>query len=157
MDRSGMRSRRCTAAVLLAMLITGVGVWWFSRPDSMPRILNPETPISTDPERTRWEQTGLSLHDIRLGLPRSEVEGLLGAPEPLNVDAVSPEKRTYCTRYLVYLHRPLALVPNIEGFCEAQLTFDATQAGHPLVHITCTPRKLPSPRVSTANAIDQKV
>ena len=139
-----------TACVLASLTLVFAGVWWYvqiQREAETTRVPD-STPLT--PEAARWEQIGARLHGIRLGMPRAEVEATLGTPDPMNVDAVPKEQTTYHTRYLAFLHQPVALAGELRGFCEVDLTFDASKSGHPLLHITFTPRQPPPSRQTTA-------
>jgi hypothetical protein len=130
-----------------------VGVWWFSRtPRNELHVYVPESP-PLNPDVARWEQTGGRLLGIQLGMARADVESVLGSPEPMNVDAIPKYESTYRTRYLAILKQPFELAPDVRGFCEAELIFDASKPGHPLLKVTCTPRTPPPSRHTVSMAV----
>ena len=139
-----------TACVLAALALVFAGVWWSAKSRRETPSLHVPDSAPLTAEATRWEQIGTRLQKIHLGMPRAEVEAVLGTPEPMNVDAVPKEKTTYHTRYLAFLQQPAALAPEVRGFCEVDLTFDASKSGHPLLHVTFTPRPPPPSRQTTA-------
>lgn len=135
-----------SAAALAAIVLVFLGVWWAARPkDDAVRVTDPEEQPVVSPDATRWERTGVRLDGIQLGMARAEVEAILGAPEPLNVGGMRKDQTTYHTRYLAIVTKPLPFAPDVTGFCEAELTFDASKPGHPLLRVTCTPRTPPPP------------
>ena len=138
-----------TGFALAVLLLIIAGMWYSQIKRETATLHVPDSP-PPPPEAARWEHIGAQLPNIRTGMARAEVEAMLGRPEPMNVDAIPKEQTTYHTRYLAYLHQPIALAPTIRGLCEVDLTFDASRPGHPLLHITFTPRTPPPSRQTTA-------
>ena len=141
------------ATVLALILFVPAAIWWMARtaPQSTIAPVPDEGPIDRD--TLRWEAVGKGLTGIKVGMARADVEAMLGAPDPMNVDAVPHDQKSYRTRYLAILEQPLPQVPNVKGFCEAVLTFDASKAGHPLIMLTCTPRTQPPSRQTTVQVV----
>jgi hypothetical protein len=145
--------RSQSAAAFAIIVFVFLGVWWATSPkaDTIRVTYPDEPPLGED--AARWEQVGTRLDEVRVGMARADVEAILGPPEPMNVDAMVKEHTTYHTRYWAILNRPLPFAPDVRGFCEAELTFDASRPGHPLLRITCTPRTPPPSRQTVSMAV----
>src|SRR2546430_2073250 len=74
------------------------------------------------------------------------VEAVVGRPNPKDVGPVesSDGQAVYRVRYTAILTAPLPSAPAVSGYCEAELVYDASQNGHPLLRITVTPKPPPS-------------
>lgn len=127
-------------AVLLALSATAFGVWtWQSGArERTPRAVQNSGVRKAGPQFQATDADvlpGRSLADLRPGMPRTEVEQLLGGPTPKIQPAVVHNARvTYCVTY------PVTLVPpagpgQATGSPTAFVTleFDATKPGHPLI------------------------
>jgi hypothetical protein len=95
----------------------------------------------------KWRVVGSALRSVKLGMPRAEVEGLMGRPEPGSVGPAerSGDQTVYRIRYATYLAEGVWFAPEVRGFCETVLEYDAARPGHPLLRATCTPLPLPLP------------
>lgn len=139
-------SRRRTALLLVALVaVAGAVVWFAARPEQpLGSAVGPVAP-AVAPEVARLQSRGHSLRTVQPGLTRTEVEGLLGRADPNGIGAVERVngQAVYRVRYTAILTEPPPSAPNVRGYCEAELLFDAGRAGHPLLGITFTPKPPP--------------
>jgi hypothetical protein len=146
-DRRSRRRRLVLLAVLVPLLGSLAYGWirfleW--ERGTVPR-LGPGGAKAIREEDRKARDTGNALASVRPGMPRSEVEDMLGPPE-LGSPGGFQEKdgrKVYHTRYQAFLVAPIWCAPNLRGPCEAILEFDATRHGHPLLNVTCTPSPPP--------------
>lgn len=152
MPADGRLTRRRAALVLAAVLLLAAGGVWLAVREANPKgtVHAPVSP-PVPPEVARLRDLGAGLRAVRPGMPRTEVEGLLGRADPPDIGpAEKADGRTvYRVRYRAILTDPSPSAPAVVGYCEAELVFDADQSGHPLVAVTFTP-KPPPPGVAAA-------
>jgi hypothetical protein len=141
------RTARWAAAGLL--LAAALAAGWvlldrFDPPPVTPRLVSAPARVSkAEPTEVA---VGRSLRAVRPGMPRAEVELALGPPDPARISPLvrDGERAVYRTRYPAVLTEPTWCAPGLLGPCEAVLEFDATQTGHPLLGIVCTPPAPPA-------------
>lgn len=96
-------------------------------------------------ELNRMRSVGAGLGSIHEGMPRTEVEARLGRPAPRDIRPFERAngKVVYRTHYPAFLNQALSIAPNVAGYCEAVLEYDASSPGHPLLSVTAVPRTAP--------------
>jgi len=147
------RISRHRLAAFVAILIALLGVWWGVRDRQSPATPEPAPPITSGPETSRLQAIGQGLLSVRSGMPRAEVEALIGRPDPKETSPVErmDGQTVFRIRYMAVLRDPHPVAPNVRGYCEVELIYDASRSGHPLIQIIFTP-KLPPPGVRVARA-----
>lgn len=144
MAGAGRISRR-RLAVLVVVLLTLLGVWWAVRERRGPTVSYPPPAPQVAPEVGRLQAIGEGLLSVQAGMPRADVEAMIGRADP---QEIGPADRfeghtVYRVRYRAILSKPLPNAPNVRGYCEVELVYDATRPGHPLIQITYTPKSPP--------------
>lgn len=111
-----------------------------------------ESPMSA--ELVRMRAVGMGLRAVHEGMSRAEVESRLGRPSPRDIRPVERAngRVVYRTHYPAFLTQSLSVAPNVDGYCEAILEYDAAAPGHPLLSITAVPRAAPGAVISTSVA-----
>lgn len=116
-----------------------------------PRVLPTLTTLELDvPLQAKLtpEDTAHALPKLKHGMPRTEVEGLVGAPVPANISpaTVADGRVVYQTWYEADFAPPVTVRPIVRARVKATpapatppalvaLEFDATKPGHPLVGV----------------------
>jgi hypothetical protein len=123
------------------------------RPKPTPAVADSLEPPMTA-EIVRMRTVGAALREIHEGMPRADVEARLGRPLPKDIRPVERAngRATYRTHYAAFLSTALALSPNVVGYCEVVLEYDAASPGHPLLGVTAIPRGAPGAATSAGVA-----
>src|SRR4051812_38972150 len=113
------RRRVAWAAVFFTAAAAVLTAGWLARqpagpPEAEPRIVGWVPPGKADSPAAA---TGRALAEIRPGMPRAEVEAVLGRPAP---DAVGPVEESggravYRARYPAELNGPVWCAPDVRG------------------------------------------
>lgn len=141
------RSRVPVWVALTVLVAAGIGLiaWRQANPAPKPSAVPPPQQPQVPPALARLIAVGSGLHSVRPGMSRADVEAIVGRPDPRHTTSLiqTGNRNVYRTVYLAYLYEPLATVPNLRGYCEAELEYDADRFGHPLIRIGCTPKPPP--------------
>lgn len=144
--------RRLVGSLVLLVLLGGAGVllWWAIRDEPRYVVIwspPPKTPAeeAAQAELARLQHIGNDLQNLQPGTSRGDVETILGRPHPDDIGPVGlvDGRRVYHVRYRAVLNAPPPSAPNVNGYCEAELSFDASRNGHPLVGIRYTAKQPP--------------
>lgn len=105
-------------------------------------------------EVVRMRAVGAALRGVHEGMPRADVEARLGRPLPKDIRPVERAngRAVYRTHYPAFLAAPLTFSPNVDGYCEVVLEYDAGSPGHPLLGVTAIPRGAPGAATSAGVA-----
>src|SRR5262249_19085106 len=97
------------------------------------------------PEVGRLQAIGEGLLSVQAGMPRADVEAMIGRADPQEIGPADRfEGHTVNrARYRPLLSRPLPNAPTVRGDCQVDLAYDPTRPGHPLIQITYTPKSPP--------------
>jgi hypothetical protein len=152
--------RRRILILLIVLVIGGIAVvGWYSlpapppkavsAPDRQPQQIGRRPPVPMQPgELERLQSVGRRLATVQVGMRRADVEAAIGRPDPKTIGPVERSadgQPTYRTRYPAFVSEALWFAPDLRGFCEAVLEYDASRPGHPLVRLSATATPAPLP------------
>jgi hypothetical protein len=136
-------------AAVLAAAAVGFAAWVAANPPQSRARPVPQVEVVSVPDKAalmppppaNGSCTPLTLAMLRPGMPRVEVEGLLGAPPADLVMPFDPGSATYLTGYpALFGPIPVAVferrvLPSPTPDTRVAVEFDATRPGHPLVRV----------------------